>query len=96
MVRPVRQVFPELPHHVRQRGVRKNATFHEDSDYLLYLRTLRDACIEFVVKIWAYVLMTNHVHLIAVPKERREIPFAPEWCDEQRNIFGQVQPRIVD
>jgi len=56
---------------VRQRGVRKNATFHEDSDYLLYIRSLRDACIEFVVKIWAYVLMTNHVHLIAVPKKRR-------------------------
>jgi putative transposase len=73
MVRPLRQVFPELPHHVRQRGVRKNATFHEDSDYLLYIRTLRDACIEFVVQIWAYVLMTNHVHLIAVPKEEDSI-----------------------
>jgi putative transposase len=73
MVRPLRQVFPELPHHIRQRGVRKNAVFHEDADYLLYLRTLRDACIEFVVKIWAYVLMTNHVHLIAVPKEEESI-----------------------
>jgi len=73
MVRPLREVFPELPHHVRQRGVRKNATFHEDSDYLLYIRALRDACIEFVVKIWAYVLMTNHVHLIAVPKEKDSI-----------------------
>jgi len=73
MVRPLRQVIPEFPHHVRQRGVRKNATFHEDSDYLLYIRSLRDACIEFVVKIWAYVLMTNHVHLIAVPKKEESI-----------------------
>jgi REP-associated tyrosine transposase len=73
MVRPLRHVVPEFPHHIRHRGVRKDAIFHEDSDYLVYIRSLRNACLEFLVKIWAYALMTNHVHLIAVPEEKTSI-----------------------
>jgi REP-associated tyrosine transposase len=73
MVRPLRQVVPTFPHHIRHRGVRKDVIFHEDSDYFVYLRSLRNACVEFLVKIWAYALMTNHVHLIAVPEDRTAI-----------------------
>jgi putative transposase len=73
MVRPLRHVVPEYPHHIRHRGVRKDVIFHEDSDYLVYIRSLREACLEFIVKIWAYALMTNHVHLIAVPKDDKGI-----------------------
>ena len=73
MVRPLRHVVPEYPHHIRHRGVRKDVIFHEDSDYLVYIRALRDACLEFIVKIWAYALMTNHLHLIAVPNDDKSI-----------------------
>jgi len=67
MTRPVRFVAPHYAHHVRQRGVRKDPVFHEDSDYLVYIRALKEACSEHFVKICAYCLMTNHVHLIAIP-----------------------------
>src|SRR5436190_3817011 len=73
MVRPLRHVVPQLPHHIRHRGVRKDIIFHEDSDYLVYIRNLKNACVEFFVKIWAYALMTNHVHLIAVPESETSI-----------------------
>ena len=67
MPRPRRCVVPEYPHHVRQRGVRKDALFHEDTDWLVYLRALKSGCDEHGVGIRAYTLMTNHVHLVAVP-----------------------------
>jgi REP-associated tyrosine transposase len=87
MVRPLCQTVPEFAHHVLQRGVRKNAIFQEDSDYLLYIRSLREACLQFVVKIWAYVLMTNHVHLIAVPKEKESISRALQKAHTAYSIY---------
>jgi len=42
--------------------------FNDDSDYLVYLRVLKEACNEHDLDIWAYALMTNHIHLIAVPR----------------------------
>jgi putative transposase len=47
--------------------------FHDDSDCLVYLRLLRDACSEADVEIWAYALMVNHYHLIAVPAKATSI-----------------------
>jgi putative transposase len=59
---------PGYPHHVRQRGVRKQPVFYDDSDYLVYLRNLKNGCVEHDLRIDSYSLMTNHFHLIAVPK----------------------------
>ena len=67
MARPRRCVVPEYPHHIRHRGVRKDAVFHEASDFLVYLRTLKEGCKDHGVRIRAYALMTNHVHLVAIP-----------------------------
>src|SRR5262249_30325668 len=68
-----RCVVPQWPHHVRQRGVRKEPLFYDDSDHLVYLRLLREACTEKKVRIWAYALMKNHYHLIAVPDREDSI-----------------------
>jgi putative transposase len=76
MTRPPRCVVPRCAHHVRERGVRKQPIFHEDSDYLVYIRSLKEACTEYLVRIWAYALMTNHVHLIAVPEGEKSISLA--------------------
>ena len=66
-MRPPRLVVPGCAHHVTQRGVRKSPTFYDDSDHLVYLRLLREACTAKKVEIYAYCLMQNHVHLVASP-----------------------------
>jgi putative transposase len=56
-----------MPHHVTQRGNRRMQTFFGDDDYRAYLSLLVEWCRRFEVRIWAYCLMPNHVHLILVP-----------------------------
>ena len=67
MPRIARVVVPRYPHHVTQRGNRRQQTFFCDDDYRAYLRLMAEWCKRCVVEIWAYCLMPNHVHLIAVP-----------------------------
>ncbi len=67
MARMARVVGVGLPHHVTQRGNRRMQTFFGPSDYEAYLRFLAEWCKKAGVVIWAYCLMPNHVHLIAVP-----------------------------
>jgi REP-associated tyrosine transposase len=67
MTRRARTVVPGLPHHVTQRGNRRQLTFFEPDDYDLFLRLMAWACAHHGVEIWAWCLMPNHVHLIAVP-----------------------------
>ncbi len=43
--------------------------FHDHSDYLVYIRVLKNGCNKYRVLIWAYTLMTNHVHLVGVPED---------------------------
>ena len=67
MARRARAVFPGIPHHVTQRGVRRMRVFFTADDYATYLRLLTKMCRRHDLEIWAYCLMPNHVHLIAVP-----------------------------
>ena len=68
MARLARLVIPGMPHHVTQRGNRRQQTFFNDGDYAAYVELLADWCHEEGVEIWSYCLMPNHIHLIAVPK----------------------------
>ena len=56
-----------MPHHITQRGNRRQQTFFNDGDYAAYLELMAEWCREKGVQIWSYCLMPNHVHLIAVP-----------------------------
>jgi putative transposase len=67
MARLARLVLPGLPHHITQRGNRRQQTFFNDGDYAAYVELMADWCREEGVEIWAYCLMPNHIHLIAVP-----------------------------
>ena len=67
MARIARVVVPEHPHHVTQRGVRSMAIFSDDEDRRLYLEFMREQTEKHGVEILVWCLMTNHVHLIAVP-----------------------------
>jgi putative transposase len=68
MPRGPRIVFPGLPHHVVQRGNRRCDVFYSDADRTTYLDWLAEYCLSRGVKVLAYCLMTNHVHLVVVPE----------------------------
>lgn len=67
MARIARVVVPNYPHHVTQRGSRKQPTFFRNEDYQLYMSLVAERCQRYGVEIWAYCLMPNHIHLVAVP-----------------------------
>ena len=67
MARLARIVIPGLPHHVTQRGNRREAIFFEDGDHEIYLDLLAEQTSKADVAVWAYCLMPNHVHLILKP-----------------------------
>ena len=69
MARLARFVQPGVPHHITQRGNRRQATFFSDHDYALYHDLVAEGCRSAGVACWAYCLMPNHVHLILVPED---------------------------
>ena len=62
MGRLARVVVPGMPHHVTQRGNRRQTTFFCPEDYEAYVELMGQWCKERGVEIWAYCLMPNHVH----------------------------------
>jgi len=73
MARVSRVVVPETPHHITQRGNRRQKVFLIDDDYNAYLELMSEWCQKSGVEIWAYCLMPNHVHLIAVPNNSKSL-----------------------
>jgi len=71
MARIARVVAVDVPHHVVQRGNRRQPVFFSTADYKAYLRLMSVWCGQERVETWAYCLMPNHVHLIAVPASER-------------------------
>ena len=68
MARLPRVAIPDLPHHVTQRGNARQLVFAHDSDRTTYLQLLRQYFELYKVALLGYCLMSNHVHLIAVPR----------------------------
>ncbi len=69
MPRRARLSIPGIPWHIIQRGNNKSACFYADDDYERYLDYLHEQAQKFACQIHAYVLMTNHVHLVITPQE---------------------------
>lgn len=67
MPRAKRLELPGVAQHVIQRGNDRQACFFEAADYLCYLQALREAALRYACQVHAYVLMTNHVHLLLTP-----------------------------
>jgi putative transposase len=63
-----RVVVPGYPHHLTQRGNRRQRTFFRKDDYQAYRELMAEWCGRCGVEVWAYCLMPNHVHLIVVPE----------------------------
>src|SRR4030043_1720511 len=85
MARVARVVVPGYPHHITQRGNRRQQTFFCDEDYQAYIALMSEWCNRLGVAIWFYCLMPNHVHLIAVPESQ----------DGLRRAIGEAHRRYT-
>jgi putative transposase len=73
MPRVARIVIPGMPHHVTQRGNNRQDVFFVDDDRRVYLELLKKQSVAHGLKVVGYCLMTNHVHLVAVPREEQSL-----------------------
>jgi len=69
MARQARMIIPGVPHHVTQRGNRRERIFLEPGDEAIYLELMRTRLERHGVACWAYCLMPNHVHFILTPTD---------------------------
>ena len=83
MARIARVVIPSVPHHITQRGNRRQQTFFCEADFRHYINLLHEFKNDAGVKVWAYCLMPNHVHIVAVP----------EQIDSLANLFRPVHQK---
>ena len=67
MPRRARLSLPGVPWHIIQRGNNRSVCFHAEDDYQFYLHYLKEFADKFGCALHAYVLMTNHVHLLLTP-----------------------------
>jgi len=74
MPRKPRVILPGAPHHITQRGNRREDVFFTPDDRRAYLAWLLRYCLQHDLEILAYCLMTNHIHLVAVPKAAEGMP----------------------
>jgi putative transposase len=72
MPRVARIVLPDHPHHVIQRGHNRTPVFVKAADFIFYLDTLSEWKETLGCRVYAFCLMTNHVHLIINPGESAE------------------------
>ena len=89
MARRARLKLAGLPLHVIQRGNNRSDCFFHERDYLLFLRLLEEMGNLFACSVHAYVLMTNHVHLLVTPGQ-------PEGISQMMKNLGQRYVQYVN
>ncbi len=98
MPRLARVVLPGLTHHITHRGNRRSAVFFHPRDRQTYLKWLSEYSKLYGLHIWAYCLMTNHVHLLAAPEEHTSLAQAigrthmkyARWINRTRDWDGHL------
>ena len=83
MTRIPRIVIPDIPHHCVQRGNYRQRVFLNNHDRYQYLQWIDIYSKKYLLDIWAYCLMTNHVHFIVVPRK----------MDSMAKTFNQAHMR---
>jgi len=91
MARIARVVVPGLPHHIVQRGNRRQKVFFSDIDRAAYLDYLKIYAKPAGIKFLAYCLMDNHVHIIAVPDKEESL--AQGFAEAHRRYTRMVNFR---
>jgi len=99
MPRVARIVAPGSPHHVTQRGSRREPVFFDDADRQKYLMLLMECKDKYGPDVWACCLMTNHVHLVAVPRRAEALARAlrdthqayAAWMNRRLRVSGHLR-----
>ena len=99
MPRLSRTVFAGVPYHITQRGNRREDVFFNEDDRAAYLEWLLAYCDKYGVEILAYCLMTNHIHLIAVPEKEDGLQplhmrYAQRIMDRNFNALSPFMAKI--
>ena len=76
MARLARVAVPGVPYHITHRGNRRSAVFYGEADREIYLALLAGHGQKAGLDIWAWCLMTNHIHLIACPRREDSMALA--------------------
>jgi putative transposase len=98
MPRIARIIAPNFPHHVTQRGNNWATVFFDAEDRQTYLHLLELYSKKFSLQIWAYCLMDNHVHLLAVPEKDNSLARGvgltnqvyTQYLNRKRNQSGRI------
>ncbi|QEP42478.1 transposase [Ectothiorhodospiraceae bacterium BW-2] len=95
MARLPRIIVPGVPHHVTQRGNRRQKVFFEEEDYALYKDWLAAACQANGVMVWCYCLMPNHTHLILVPSDETGLSRAVGETHRRYSAYINARLRVT-
>lgn len=108
MPRKPRFIIPGVPQHIVQRGHSREPVFFEDSDYSAYRDWLCEGARRYHCDIHAYVLMTNHIHILATPSDsigiarmmqyvgRRYVPYINQAYGTSGSIWeGRYKASLV-
>ena len=79
MARLPRLNIPNIPQHVIQRGNNRTACFFSEQDHTVYLDKLNVYATKYSVRVHAFVLMTNHVHLLCLSGKPRLAQYDIPW-----------------
>lgn len=109
MPRKPRFNLPDVPQHVIQRGNNREPCFYSEQYYLRYLEVLRVSSSKYECRIHAYVLMTNHVHLLVTPLienglskmmqslGRRHVAYINSVCERTDILWeGRYKASLID
>jgi putative transposase len=98
MARLAHVVVPEIPYHITHRGNRRARVFLDDTDREAYLAFVERYCHAHALHLWAWCLMSNHIHLVAWPEHKHSISRAlgnahgkyAQWFNAQHSLSGHV------
>jgi len=79
MPRKPRFIIPGVPLHIVQRGQSREPVFFEDSDFAAYLAWLKEGAEKYGCAIHAYVLMSNHIHILATPAKKESVALMMQY-----------------
>lgn len=98
MPRQARIVVPNIPHHITQRGNYRQNVFDHENQYKQCCEWMNDYASEYDLKIFAYCLISNHVHFITVLKEESDLAKVfkishmryAHYINKQRGVKGHL------
>jgi REP element-mobilizing transposase RayT len=93
MGRIARVIAVGVPHHITQKGEWAATVFQVEEDRRVYLQLLREYGERYAVRWWGYCLMSNHVHLVAVPVKENALANALRRAHSDYACYAKVKLR---